>query len=236
MNYTIKKWILLGPGNGKKTEIVMQCLLANPVIKNRPFVFVSDSETGCAIDCAKRNNIQVTIVEDPQFKSLKSTLVFDEIDADLLVSCGWNYIIPKKILDRFRFDSLNCHSSLLPDYKGQRAYLHQWANLEKEYGVSIHILDEKLDEGHWLLQGRLKLYLKENLEMMHRRMSETTGFLLPQALLLIEQGYKGEAYDKSLASRYFYKITPKKAKLHRFCNTVLNFFHKALWMTPHDIK
>jgi phosphoribosylglycinamide formyltransferase 1 len=234
LNKRLRKWILLGPGNGKKPQIVMQCLLSNPVIKKRPFIFIPDSETGCAVDYALQNGLQVSPLNDPYFETPEATSLIDSIDADLLVSCGWNYLIPESVLGSFRFPPINCHGSVLPDYKGQRSYMHQWANCEEEYGASIHVMDEKLDEGRLLLQGRMKLYAKESLEIMHRRMSELTGVLLPQALLLIEAGYEGVSFDPAVKSRYFYKITPARAKMHRLCNRVLKLIHGPLWMTPHD--
>ena len=234
MSAIIRRWILLGPANGLKTEIVMRCLLLNPIIKKRPFVFVCESEQGCAVDYARNNGIEVLHVEDRLFKTEASRRMLDSIDAELLVVCGWNYIVPRNVFERFPFPCLNCHSSLLPDYKGQCAYLHQWANCEEEYGVTIHILEEKLDEGCMLLQNRMKLYLRENLVMMHRRVSEATGLLLPQALLLLEQGYRGAPYDQSAISRYFHKITPYKAKAYRVLNRFARLLNLPPFLTPHN--
>jgi len=236
MTARINKWLLLGPAGAKKTQIVMQCLLKNPVIKQRPFVFVCESGVGCAVDFANQNGIPVVIVSDPRFKTEESREALQLTSAEMLVSCGWNYIIPKTVFERFPYPCLNCHSSLLPDYKGQRAYLHQWANCENEYGVSIHFIDEKFDEGRLLIQGRLQLFLRENLKMMHQRMSELTGALLPQALLLVEDGFGGEHYEPSAISRYFHKITPRRAKVYRFCNRILKRINRPLWLTPHTKK
>lgn len=231
----IKKWILLGPANAKKAEIVMEKLLSNPVVQVRPFVFVCESEEGCAFDFAISNNVEVARLIDPKMKTLGTQDFFDKLGGDLLVSCGWNYKIPNIIFNRFKFHSLNCHSSLLPDYKGQRAYVHQWANCEEEYGVTIHLLAEDLDAGKIILQGGIKLFLKENLVMMHQRLSEVTGFLLPQALLLIESGYNGIVHSESQTSRYFFKISRWKAKAHRITNRSIMRFGLKPILTPHQL-
>ncbi len=230
----IRKWILLGPGNGEKTRIVMKCLLMNPFPGEWDFVFLSDSETGRAVEYARQNGVQVFVAEDQRLTSEEALSVLASIDADTLVSCGWNYRIPGVVLKRFRYPPINCHSSILPDYKGKQVYVHQWANCENEYGASIHIMDENLDEGRLLVQGRLQFYPKENIEMMHRRMSELTGALLPQALYLLESGYEGTEFDKGMKSRYFHRISPAKARLHRIFNRIMKVIHGPVWLTPHD--
>jgi len=233
MNKPIRRWILAGPADAMKTEIVMRSLNASSVIHSRPYVFLCDKKDGRAVDCARELGIEVLCTSDPHFKSEASQKELDKIEADLLVCCGWNYIVPSVVFERFSYPSLNCHSSLLPDYKGQRAYVHQWANCESEYGITIHFISDKLDEGMKLLQSKIKLFPEESIVMMHRRISEMTGALLPLALLLVEAGHKGESYDSSAKSRYFYKITSRKARFHRLCNKVLSSFGLPLWITPH---
>jgi phosphoribosylglycinamide formyltransferase 1 len=233
MSEPIRRWILAGPANALKAEIVMRSLVSNPVIQSRPFVFLCEKEYGCAVECARELGIEVLQTSDPRFKTEDSQKELGQVGADMLVCCGWDYIVPPSVFEGFSYPCLNCHSSLLPDYKGQRAYLHQWANCEKQYGVTIHFISEKLDEGKMLLQGALKLFPKENIEMMHRRMSEMTGVLLPQALLLVEAGVVGESYDRHNESRYFLKISPRRAKLHRFFNRGLSLFNLPRWTTPH---
>jgi len=233
MSDFIRRWILAGPADAMKTEIVMRSLNTSSIIQSRPYVFLCEKKSGRAVDCAQELGNEVFVTSDPHFRSDESQEELDKIEADLIVSCGWNYIFPQHVFTRFKYPCINCHSSLLPDYKGQRAYVHQWANCESRYGITIHFISNKLDEGKMLLQSEMKLFPDESIVIMHRRISELTGALLPLALLLIETGYKGKDYDVSAKSRYFYKISSRKAQIHRSCNKVLSALGLPLWLTPH---
>lgn len=66
-------------------------------------------------------------------------------------------------------------------------------------------MNDDFDDSKILLQGKLKLYLEETPEILHRRISEITAYLIPNAVHLVESEYIG-IKQRGLA-RYFYKIS-----------------------------
>ncbi len=74
---------------------------------------------------------------------------------DLFVVASYGMIIPADILDLPKHGVLNVHPSLLPKYRGTSPFVSQILADDPECGVSIMLLDEKMDHGPILAQGRI---------------------------------------------------------------------------------
>lgn len=66
---------------------------------------------------------------------------------DLIVVAAYGKILPKEILDIPRFGCLNIHPSLLPKYRGPSPIQTVILNGDKETGVTIILMNEKVDSG-----------------------------------------------------------------------------------------
>ncbi|MBT4857361.1 methionyl-tRNA formyltransferase [Candidatus Uhrbacteria bacterium] len=80
-----------------------------------------------------------------------------ELDADLFIVVAYGKIIPQNILDIPKHGTVNVHPSLLPKYRGPSPMQAAIANLDRETGVSIMLLDAKMDHGPLLAQETIKL-------------------------------------------------------------------------------
>lgn len=78
-------------------------------------------------------------------------------DWDLFVVAAYAKLIPKNILDIPHKGSLNVHPSLLPKFRGPSPALSAILENERTTGVSIMLMDEKMDSGPVLAQGRIEL-------------------------------------------------------------------------------
>lgn len=215
-NKAIKRILLLGPSDGLKSKIIVELIHELKLLPNREFIFVCENIEGKARQYCEENNIKCIGIDNPKFQKKEDIDTIQNENADILVSCGWSYIIPEIILNMFEFPPINCHSSLLPDYRGMRAYNSCWANMEDEYGATIHYMTNKLDDGNIITQGKFKMFEIETLQVLHRRICEVTAYMLPNAISLVEQGYEG-IKQKGIA-RYFDSISMDKAKEHRALN------------------
>lgn len=66
---------------------------------------------------------------------------------DLIVVAAYGKILPKEILDIPRFGCLNIHPSLLPKYRGPSPIQTAILNGDKETGVTIILMNERVDSG-----------------------------------------------------------------------------------------
>jgi len=76
---------------------------------------------------------------------------------DLFLVASYGKIIPKSILDLPKHGTLNVHPSLLPKLRGPSPIQSSILEDEKETGVSIMLLDQKIDHGPILAQARVAL-------------------------------------------------------------------------------
>ena len=76
---------------------------------------------------------------------------------DVFVVASYGKILPKKLLDIPRRGTVNMHPSLLPRLRGPSPIRSAILNDEKSTGVSIMLLDEKMDHGPLIAQKRVPI-------------------------------------------------------------------------------
>ena len=72
---------------------------------------------------------------------------FKSINADLAIVVAYGKIIPKEFLSLTKKGFINIHASLLPRWRGAAPIQRSIMNLDKETGISIMKINEKLDTG-----------------------------------------------------------------------------------------
>ncbi|MHA3787248.1 methionyl-tRNA formyltransferase [Flavobacterium hauense] len=73
-------------------------------------------------------------------------------NADLLVSMSFNQIFRAPILEVPRLGVINCHAGKLPFYRGRNILNWALINDEKEFGITVHYVDEGIDTGDIIKQ------------------------------------------------------------------------------------
>ena len=85
-----------------------------------------------------------------QPEKVREPEVLDEIeklDADLLVTAAYGQLLPKRLLDMPRLGCINVHASLLPRWRGGAPIHRAIIEGDKESGVTIMRMVQKLDAG-----------------------------------------------------------------------------------------
>lgn len=204
----INKIHFLGLSDALKPLFILEKLFLGNFLKGKEIVFVGDKSEGRVIDFCHQHGIKSIV-----FKNIKEEVEDNQVD--LLIVIGWSYLLSKDVLQLYTY-ALNCHGGLLPDYRGNNTYMHAYANIAEEYGVTIHFINEVFDDGKILLQGSLQLFKEETPLMMHRRICEITSFLIPSAVYMLERGDFG-VRQKGMA-RYFFKISREEMNEIRAIN------------------
>ncbi|OGY93106.1 MAG: methionyl-tRNA formyltransferase [Candidatus Komeilibacteria bacterium RIFCSPLOWO2_02_FULL_48_11] len=70
-----------------------------------------------------------------------------DVEADLGIVVAYGEILPKWLLDHFPLGIVNVHPSLLPKYRGPSPIQAAILNQDKETGVTLIKLDDKIDHG-----------------------------------------------------------------------------------------
>lgn len=88
-------------------------------------------------------------------ENINSSDSIDKISSyncDLLVSMSFNQIFKKSILKIAPKGVINCHAGKLPFYRGRNILNWALINDEKEFGITVHYVDEGIDTGDIILQ------------------------------------------------------------------------------------
>ncbi len=98
-----------------------------------------------AIAAFEKRNIPVEVIKstDEILQRLQS------YDPRLIVLAGFMRIMPAEVTARYRM--INIHPSLLPHYKGLHAQKRSFED-KKHCGITIHYVNEKLDDGEIIAQ------------------------------------------------------------------------------------
>ena len=86
---------------------------------------------------------------------------FKSINADLAVVVAYGQIIPKEFLNLTKKGFINIHASILPSWRGAAPIQRSIMNLDKETGITIMKIAEKLDTGP--VCNTYKINLENNL-------------------------------------------------------------------------
>lgn len=73
-------------------------------------------------------------------------------NCDLLVSMSFNQIFKSRIINATRLKAINCHAGKLPYYRGRNILNWALINDEKEFGITVHYIDEGIDTGDIIAQ------------------------------------------------------------------------------------
>lgn len=118
----------------------------------------------------------------------------------LIISLGWDKKIQDSLIKKNKFKIINCHSGILPNYKGLALFRHCWAHYEKEFGVSIHFIDKKIDSGNIIFIKKFSVGFFDTPTSILIKASQKTHDALITAINKIEKKYKGK---KQKIGRYF---------------------------------
>ena len=94
-----------------------------------------------------------------------------KLNADIAIVVAYGQIIPKEILSLTKKGFINIHASLLPKWRGAAPIQRSIMNLDKQTGISIMKIDEKLDTGPVCNSYPLNILENENSESLSERLS-----------------------------------------------------------------
>ena len=94
-----------------------------------------------------------------------------KLNPDIAIVVAYGQIIPKEILSLSKNGFINIHASLLPKWRGAAPIQRSIMNLDKETGISIMKIEEKLDTGPICNSYKLKILENENTETISEKLS-----------------------------------------------------------------
>jgi len=111
-----------------------------------------------------------------------------EINADLFLVAAYGKILPKSLIEIPDNGTVGIHPSLLPKLRGATPIQSAILDGLKETGVSLFMIDEKMDHGPVILMKPLEIHSHDNAESLSDRLavlgSDMAAEIIPNISLI----------------------------------------------------
>ncbi len=128
-----------------------------------------------------RDKIKVLQPEKLDKNFLDSLFIIHD-SFDLFVVAAYSKIFPKEVIEIPRLGTIGVHPSLLPKHRGPTPIQTAILNGDAETGVSLFLVDEKVDHGPILSNVKCQMSNDETYESLHNKLAELGGDLLIKTL------------------------------------------------------
>ena len=165
------------------------------LVKNEEVALVvtqPDREKGRALKVAptavksKAEELGIEIFQPGKVNTKESIEFLKKFNADLFIVVSFGQILSKEVLSLPKLYCLNIHASLLPKYRGAAPINWAIANGEKETGVTIMKMNEKMDEGDVLLNESVAMDADNDAVTVSDKLSKKGSQVLLKAVELIK--------------------------------------------------
>ncbi len=109
------------------------------------------------------------------------------INADFYVVAAYAKILPESLLKMPKLGVIGVHPSLLPKFRGPSPIQSAILSGEKETGVSLFLLNKKIDNGPVLSQWKIEIS-NDNYEVLEEKLALLAGDLLVTTLPQLAEG------------------------------------------------
>ena len=105
-----------------------------------------------------------------------------ETKPDLILCFAYGQIIPSEVINYPRYGCLNYHGSLLPKYRGAAPIQYALMNNDKETGVTLMEMVEKMDAGRMYAKKKFLIEPKDDFSNLANKMVDAAFDLTVESL------------------------------------------------------
>lgn len=180
--------------DGPWSHRAFEKIILNPNIEVCFIVPRSDTKDETLKNFAEINSIDYLYPVKINSQSFIETAKF--YNCDLFVSMSFNQIFKKEIINLPSLGVINCHAGKLPFYRGRNILNWALINDEKEFGITVHYIDEGIDTGDIINQRSYPITDKDTYQTLLELAYEECADILYESLVLIQEE-KSERIDQS---------------------------------------
>jgi len=193
------KTAILVSGGGTNLQAIIDANLFGEIKNCDLTAVISSSPDAYALERAKYAGIPAYVVDRSVFPGRGSFTravlnKLQDIDIDLVVYAGFNFILDPPIIKAYQNKIINIHPSLIPSfcgpgYYGLRVHEAVLAHGVKVTGATAHFASEIADDGPIILQKAVPILEDDTPSTLQRRvMEEAEWEILPRAISLFCEG------------------------------------------------
>jgi phosphoribosylglycinamide formyltransferase-1 len=152
---------IFASGGGSNAEKIIQYFEHHPTIQIA--LVISNNKNAGVLGIADRYKVPSQVIHrKDMYESDHLLTLLKNYKIDLLVLAGFLWLIPAYLISAYNNKIINIHPSLLPKYGGKGMYGHHVHEAVKAdqsaiSGMTVHLVNEKYDEGDIIFQKECKL-------------------------------------------------------------------------------
>ena len=181
----MKRIVILASGSGSNAENIINYFSGNDEIQF-PVILSNKADAYVRVR-AEKLNVPFRSFDKEQMANGELLQIIKEQNPDIIVLAGFLPKVPSYIIEAFPNKIINIHPSLLPKFGGKGMYgmhVHEAvvAAREKESGISIHYVNENLDEGAIIFQAKCEVNPTDSAEDVAQKVHALEYEYLPKII------------------------------------------------------
>lgn len=186
------KFAVFASGNGSNLQAIMEAV-KDGVIKAELALVFSDNPKAFALKRAYDAGIPTLVLRKKDYATPQSydrdiVIHMKEAGIDFIVLAGFMKILTPFFIKQFPKRIINIHPSLLPSFKGRHGIKDTFTYGCKLAGITIHFVNEKMDNGPIIMQEAIPVQRDETLESLEERIHQLEHQVFPKAIALFADG------------------------------------------------
>jgi len=167
-------------GNGTNFENI----ITNPICNKHEVVLMIHNTKKCGA-VARAAKFGIPHVRIPHKDEDRMIEMFRAWNVDLIILAGYMRVLQNP--SKFPAPIINVHPSLLPKYKGLHAVEQAMESGDEETGCTVHYVNEELDGGEIILQGKVPILPEDTVESLTKAIQRMEYGVLPAAIEHVKQ-------------------------------------------------
>ncbi len=152
----------------------------------------SDNGDAFALKRAKKHNIEAVHIDPGKYSDREEferdiLKILDKYGIDLIVLAGYMFLLTPLLINTYKNRILNIHPALLPSFRGTHGIKDAYDHGVRISGVTVHFVEEELDNGPIIMQAPVYIDQKDSLEQFEEKIHKVEHKIYPEAVKLFCQ-------------------------------------------------
>ena len=155
---------------------------------------------------------------------------------DLLVSMSFNQIFKKLIYDIPKYGTINCHAGKLPLYRGRNVLNWVLINDEKEFGITVHFVNDGIDTGDIILQETFEITENDSYKTLLEKAYKECQKILLRSIIKIMNNNLNLIPQKKISDSFMYcskrEVGDEIIEWDSYSRDIFNFIRALTYPGP----
>ena len=191
----MNKIAIFASGGGSNADKICEYFDQDP--KTKVCLILSNRKQAGVLSVAEKWSVDSKVFSKKSLHESNEILtLLADYEIQAIILAGFLLLVPEYLIHTYKNKILNIHPALLPKYGGKGMYgmnVHKAVveNREQESGISIHLVNEKFDDGAIIFQTSCKLKSSDTAEDVQRKVLDLEHKYFP---LVIKKWIESSLY------------------------------------------